>query len=31
MMYGLEPWLELRGQELVRREVTGAEPVEALG
>ena len=31
MMYGLEPWLEMRGQELVRREVTGAEPVEALG
>ena len=31
MMYGLEPWLELRGQELVRREVTGAEPVEAVG
>ena len=31
MMYGLEPWLELRGQELVRRGATGAEPVEALG
>ena len=31
MMYGLEPWLELRGQELVRRCATGAEPVEALG
>jgi 3-deoxy-7-phosphoheptulonate synthase len=31
MMDGLEPWLELRGQELVRRESTGAEPVEALG
>jgi 3-deoxy-7-phosphoheptulonate synthase len=36
MMYGLEPWLELRGpelrgQELVRRDGTGAEPVEALG
>jgi 3-deoxy-7-phosphoheptulonate synthase len=31
MMYGLEPWLELRGQELVRRDATGAEPVEALG
>jgi len=30
-MYGLEPWLELRGQELVRRCATGAEPVEALG
>jgi 3-deoxy-7-phosphoheptulonate synthase len=31
MMYGLEPWLEVRGQELVRREETGTEPVEALG
>jgi 3-deoxy-7-phosphoheptulonate synthase len=31
MMYGLEPWLELRGQELLRRVGTGAEPVEALG
>ena len=31
MMYGLEPWLELRGQELLRRDGTGAEPVEALG
>jgi 3-deoxy-7-phosphoheptulonate synthase len=31
MMYGLAPWLELRGQELERREVTGAERMEALG
>jgi len=31
MMYGLEPWLEVRGQELVRREETGTGPVEALG
>jgi 3-deoxy-7-phosphoheptulonate synthase len=31
MMYGLEPWLEVRGQELVRREDAGSEPVEALG
>ena len=31
MMYGLEPWLELRGQDLVRREGAGTEPVEALG
>ena len=31
MMYGLEPWLELRGQELERREVTEAEQLEALG
>jgi 3-deoxy-7-phosphoheptulonate synthase len=31
MMDGLKPWLELRGQELVRREGVGAEPVEALG
>jgi len=31
MMDGLKPWLELRGQELARREGVGAEPVEALG
>jgi 3-deoxy-7-phosphoheptulonate synthase len=31
MMYGLAPWLELRGQELERGEVTRAEPMEALG
>jgi hypothetical protein len=31
MMYGLEPWLELRGQDLLRRNATGTEPVEALG
>ena len=31
MMYGLEPWLQLRGQELVRRDGTGAERVGALG
>jgi 3-deoxy-7-phosphoheptulonate synthase len=31
MMYGLEPWLQLRGQELERREVPDAEQLEALG
>jgi 3-deoxy-7-phosphoheptulonate synthase len=31
MMYGLEPWLELRGQELERREGIGTEPMEAVG
>jgi 3-deoxy-7-phosphoheptulonate synthase len=31
MMYGLAPWLELREQELERREATGAEQMEALG
>jgi 3-deoxy-7-phosphoheptulonate synthase len=31
MMYGLEPWLQLRGQELERREVMDAEQMEALG
>ncbi len=31
MMYGLEPWLELRGQELERREGAGAQPMEAVG
>jgi 3-deoxy-7-phosphoheptulonate synthase len=31
MMYGLAPWLELRGQELERREVTDAEKMEAMG
>ncbi len=31
MMYGLEPWLEVRGLELERRERSGREPVEAVG
>lgn len=31
MMYGLRPWLELRGQELERSEEVGSEPMEALG
>lgn len=31
MMYRLEPWLELRGQELERRVESGVEPVEAVG
>jgi 3-deoxy-7-phosphoheptulonate synthase len=31
MMYGLAPWLELRRQELERREVTDAEKMEAMG
>jgi 3-deoxy-7-phosphoheptulonate synthase len=31
MMYGLEPWLELRGQELERREWIGTAPMEAVG
>jgi 3-deoxy-7-phosphoheptulonate synthase len=31
MMDGLEPWLELRGLELERREARGAEPMEAVG
>jgi 3-deoxy-7-phosphoheptulonate synthase len=31
MMCGLEPWLQLRGQELERREVMDAEQMEALG
>jgi 3-deoxy-7-phosphoheptulonate synthase len=31
MMYSLEPWLELRGQELERREGIGAHPMEAVG
>ena len=31
MMYDLEPWLELRGRELERREGDGALPMEAVG
>jgi 3-deoxy-7-phosphoheptulonate synthase len=31
MMDGLNPWLELRGLVLERREESGAEPVEAVG
>jgi 3-deoxy-7-phosphoheptulonate synthase len=31
MMYSLEPWLELRGLELERREAIGIEPMEAVG
>ena len=31
MMYGLEPWLELRSLESERREAIGAEPMEAVG
>ncbi|MGA9671816.1 MAG: 3-deoxy-7-phosphoheptulonate synthase [Terracidiphilus sp.] len=31
MMYGLEPWLQLRGQELERRAVPETEQLEALG
>jgi 3-deoxy-7-phosphoheptulonate synthase len=31
MMYGLEPWLEVRGQELERRELGRIEPMEAVG
>jgi 3-deoxy-7-phosphoheptulonate synthase len=31
MMDGLEPWLELRGQELERRLGVGMEPMEAVG
>jgi len=31
MMYGLEPWLEVRGQELERREMSGIVPMEAVG
>jgi 3-deoxy-7-phosphoheptulonate synthase len=31
MMEGLEPWLELRGQELERRAVNGFRPMEAVG
>ena len=31
MMEGLEPWLELRGQELEKREQIGFRPMEAVG
>jgi 3-deoxy-7-phosphoheptulonate synthase len=31
MMQGLEPWLELRGLELERREANGTEAMEAVG
>jgi len=30
-MEGLEPWLELRGQELEKREQIGFRPMEAVG